>query len=158
MHLGLIDDDGKAKKSIQSVAAELRDRLELAMLDIRLLMADKAVLDAAAGAVGLDIPGKGGMLPGPYMRLGAFIALYNIRLEELHEERSPWESGKTRLEKALKMLPVIGPEKLKPSPDSLKQLKNNVLKDARGNDWLRETVLALEYADGFSFRELMPWD
>jgi hypothetical protein len=64
------------------------------------------------------------------------------------------ESGETRLEKALKMLPAIEPEKLKPSPGSLKQLKDNILKDAQGEEWLRIKVRSLEYTDGFSFKGL----
>ncbi len=65
------------------------------------------------------------------MRIGAFIELHNIRLEYLREARKPWESSETRLEKALKMLLTIDPEKLRPSPDSLKQLKSDILKEAR---------------------------
>lgn len=76
--LGLISRDDKAKKSIERVGAELRDRLDTAEQNIRLFLAVKAFLDAAAETVGLDIPGKGGTLANPYMRLGAFIALYNI--------------------------------------------------------------------------------
>ena len=53
------------------------------------------------------------------------------------------------------MLPAIDPEKLRPSPNSLKQLKGEILKDAQGEEWLREKVLALKYDDGFSFKELM---
>jgi hypothetical protein len=155
LFLGLINDDGKPKKSIQSVGAELRDRLDTAELNIRLFLATKAILDAAAEAVGLDIPGKGGVLASPYIRLGAFIALYNIRLEELREERGSWESRETRLEKVLKMLPAIDPEKLKPSPDSLKQLKSDILKDAQGEEWLRIKVRSLACGDGFNFKELV---
>jgi len=153
--LGLINDDDKPNKSIQTVGAELRDKLDTAELNIRLFLAVKAILDAAAEAVGLDIPGKEGVLASPYMRLGAFIAIYNIRLEELKEERKSWESGETRLEKALKMLPAIDPEKLRPSPDSLKQLKAEILKDAQGEAWLRIKVRSLEYDDGVSFKELV---
>jgi hypothetical protein len=109
----------------------------------------------ASEAVGLDIPGKGGMLADPNIRLGANIALYNIRLEELKDEPKSWESDETRLEKALKMLPAIKPEKLKPSPDSLKQLKDDILKDAKGEEWLRTKVLSLECGDGFNFKELL---
>lgn len=156
--LGLINHNDKAKKSIESVGAELRDKLGTAEQNIRLLLAVKAILHAAAEAVGLDIPGDDGVLAGPNTRLCAFIALYNIRLEELHEERKSWESGETRLEKALKMLPAIDPEKLRPSPGSLKQLKGEILKDAQGWEWLREKVLDLKYDDGFSFAELLPRD
>jgi hypothetical protein len=152
--LGLVNHDDKPKKSIAKVGAELKDRLETATLNIRLFLATKTILDAATDAVGLDVPGNVGMLAGPNVRLGAFIAIYNIRLEELHEERKPWESGETRLEKALKILPPIDPEKLKPSQESLKQLKDNILKDAQGEEWLRTTILSLEYADGFSFAGL----
>ncbi len=154
--LGLITDDDKPKKSIESVGNVLRDRLDTAELNIRLFLATKAILDAAAEVVGLDIPGKGGMLAGPHMRIGAFIALYNIRLEYLREERQPWESAESRLEKALKMLPAIDPEKLKPSADSLKQLKVDILKDAQGEEWLRTKIRSLECADGFNFAVLLP--
>ncbi|MHC4146713.1 MAG: hypothetical protein ACYSUD_18310, partial [Planctomycetota bacterium] len=101
------------------------------------------------------VPGNASMLAGANIRLGAFIAIYNIRLEELKEERKPWESGETRLEKALKMLPAIDPEKLRPSPDSLKQLKGEILKDAHGEEWLRTKVRSLEYGDGFNFKQLV---
>jgi len=56
------------------------------------------------------------------------------------------------LGKALKLLPAIDPDKLKPSPESLKQLKADILKDAHGETWLRTKILSLEYEDGFSFR------
>jgi len=153
--LGLINDENKPKKTIEDVWGELMGRLDKAELNIRLFFAAKAILDAAAEAVDLDIPGKAGVLAGPHIRLDAFITLYNIRLEELEEERRPWESGETQLEKALKMLPAIDPEKLKPSADSLKQLKADILRDAQGEEWLRTKVRSLEYNDRFSFRELI---
>lgn len=53
------------------------------------------------------------------------------------------------------MLPAIDLDKLKPSPDSLKQLKNEILKEAQGEEWLRTKVLSLEYGDGFNFKELL---
>ena len=59
------------------------------------------------------------------------------------------------MEKALNMLPAIDPEKLKPSADSLKQLKADILRDAQGEEWLRTKVRSLEYDDRFSFRELL---
>ena len=95
------------------------------------------------------------MLADANTRLCTIIDLYNIRLEELKEEPKSWESGETRLEKALKMLPAINTEKLKPSPDSLKQLKNDILKDAKGEEWLRTKVLSLGCGDGFNFKELL---
>jgi len=158
LFLGLINHDDKPKKSIQSVGTELRDKLDTAEQNIRLFLAVKAILDAAAEAVGLDIPDKEGVLACPYMRLGAFIALYNIRLEELAEERGSRESSETRLEKALKMLPTIEPEKLRPSPDSLKQLKADILKDAQGEEWLRIKVRSLECGDGLNLAALLPKD
>jgi hypothetical protein len=158
LFLGLVNHHDKAKKSIQSVGVELRDRLHTTEQNIRLFLAVKAILDVAAEAVDLDIPGDNGVLTGPNTRLGSHVALYNIRLEELHEERSSWESGETRLEKALKMLPAIDLERLRPSPESLKQLKGNILKDARGEEWLRIKVRSLEYDDSFSFAELLPKD
>jgi hypothetical protein len=153
--LGLVNHDDKAKKSIERVGTELRDGLDTAEQNIRLFLAIKAVLDAAAAAVGLDVPGNEGVLAGPSTRLGAFIALYNIRLDDLKEERRPWQSGETRLEKALKLLPAIDPEKLRPSPDSVKHLKDKILDDARGEEWLRVKVRSLECGDGIRFKELL---
>jgi len=155
LFLGLVNHNDKAKKSIERVGAELRDGLETAEQNIRLFLAIKAVLDVAADAVGLDVPRGEGLLAGPNARLDAFIHLYNIRLEELKEERKSWESGATRLEKALKLLAAIHPEKLRPSPDSLKQLKAKILDDARGEEWLRAKVQSLECGDGVSFKDLM---
>lgn len=152
LFLGLVNHNDKAKKSIERVGAELRDGLETAELNIRLFLAIKAVLDVAADAVGLDVPRDEGLLAGPNTRLDAFIHLYNIRLEELTEER---KSGATRLEKALKMLPSIDVEKLRPSPDSLKQLKGKILEDTRGENWLRTKAESLECGDGVSFKELL---
>jgi hypothetical protein len=151
--LGLIDHDDKPKKSIKTVATELRDRLDTAEQNIRMVLAVKAILDAAAEAVGLSIPSEGGMLALPYMRIGAFIGMYNLRLGALKEKRLPWESGETKLDKALKTLPAIDPEKLKPSPDSLKQLKDNVLKHAQGHNWLQTKMRSLKYDDGFDFSQ-----
>ena len=151
LHLGLISHDDKARKSVQSVGAELRDKLDTAEQNIRMFLGIKAILDAAAEAVGLDVPGDEGVLTGANTRLGAFIALYNIRLEELKEERKSWESAGTRLEKALKMLPAIDPERLRPSPACLKQLKGKALDCPQGEEWLRTKVFSLEYDDGFSF-------
>jgi class 3 adenylate cyclase len=36
--------------------------------------------------------GNEGLLAGPTMRLGAYIAVYNIRLDDLKEERKSWEA------------------------------------------------------------------
>jgi hypothetical protein len=74
---------------------------------------------------------------------------------ELREEREAWESGETRLEKALKLLPAIDMDRLRPSPKSLKQLRAKVLEDSRSEEWLRLKVTSLEYADGFIFKELL---
>jgi hypothetical protein len=113
--------------------------------NIRLFFAVKAILEAAAEAVGLDIPGKVDVLIFPHIRISAFIALYNIRLEELGEERKLWESVETRLEKVLKMLPAIDTEKLEPSPDSMKQIRDNILKDSHGEEWLRTKVRSIQW-------------
>lgn len=146
--LGLIDHDNKSKKSIKTVATKLRDKLDTAEQNIRMVLAVKAILDAAAEAVELSVPSKGGMLPLPYIRVGAFTGMYNLRLEAHNEKRLPWESGETRLDKALKMLPAIDLEKLKPGPESLKQLKADILKDTQGNNWLQKKLRLLESGDG----------
>lgn len=151
--LGLIDHHNEACKSVEQVGAELRDRLDTAEQNVRLFLVVKAVLDAAAKAV--DLPGEGGVLAGAHARLEANITLYNIHLEDLHEEQRSWQSSETRLEKALTMLPAIDPEKLKPSLDSLKQLKSKVLDDARGEEWLPAKVRSLECGDGFALKDLL---
>jgi hypothetical protein len=155
LFLGLIDSDGEPGKSPAQVGAELRDKLDAIEQNIRVFLAVKAVLDTAAEAVEMDVPGDAGILAGANMRLDAFITLYNLRLEELKEERTSWGSGATRLEKTLKLLPAIDPEKLRPSPDSLKQLSDKILDDARGEDWLRAKVRSLECGDGLNFKELL---
>jgi len=81
-------------------------------------------------------------------------SLYNLRLEELREEEASG-SKLTRLEKSLKMLPAIDPDGLKPSAESMKQLKGNILDDARGENWLRTKAQSLECVDGISFKELL---
>ena len=53
------------------------------------------------------------------------------------------------------MLPPIDPEKLRSCPESVKQLKDNIFKDARDEKWLREKTLSLEYDDAFSFGQLL---
>jgi hypothetical protein len=150
LFLGLVNDEGKAKKSIARVGTELRDGLGTAEQNIRLFLAVKAVLDTAADAVGLDVPRGEGLLADPNTRLDAFISLYNLRLDELKEERKSRGSGATRLEKALKTLPAIDAERLRPSPDSLKHLKDKILDDARGEEWLRAKVRSVECGDGFA--------
>ncbi len=152
LFLGLVNHNDKAKKSIERVGAELREGLETAELNIRMFLAIKAVLDTAADAVGLEVPRDEGLLASANARLDAFIHLYNIRLQELKEER---KSGATRLEKALRMLPAIEVDKLRPSPDSLKQLKDQILDNAQGEEWLRAKVRSLICGDGVRFKELM---
>jgi len=155
LYLGLINHDNKAKKSIENAGTELRDRLDAAEKNIRIFLAIKAILDTAIDTVELDVPGDGGMLADANTRLFATIDLYNIRLEKLMEERKSWESDKTQLEKALKMLPAINIEKLKPCPDSLRRLKDDILKDAQGEKWLLIKALLLEYGDSLNFKELV---
>lgn len=94
------------------------------------------------------------MLIAPDIRLGGHIALYNIRLEELHEKRSSSDSEEPRLEKILKLLPFIDLEKLKPSPICLKKLQSDILNDAKSEEWMRTKVLSIQYGDGFSFKEI----
>ncbi len=149
--VGLTTYDNKARKSIERAGAELRDGLDTAEQNIRMFLAIKTVLDTAADAVKLDVPGGGSVLANPDTRLDAFISLYNIRLEELKGERK----HEMRLEKALMTLPAVDVDKLKPTPDSVEQLKSQVLNDARGEEWLRIKVQSLECMDGISFKELL---
>ena len=141
-------------KAIEQVGATLRDRLDTAEQNIRMFVAVKAVLDTAADAVGLRVLREAGMLAVANTRLETFINLYNFRLEELKEE-SELSSDETRLEKTLKMLPTIDADHLRPSPDSLSQLKHTILDDTRDGDWLRAKVRSVEYSDAFTFGELL---
>jgi hypothetical protein len=152
--LGLIDHRGETGKSIEQVGTELMERLAAIERNIRVFLAIRAILNTAAEATEMDVP-NAGILAGGNMRLDAFIQLYNLRLEELKEERSHWQSRETRLEKALKALPAIEADRLKPSPDSLKQLKGKILSDARGEEWLRTKAESLECVDGVRFMNLM---
>jgi hypothetical protein len=152
--LGLSTHEGKAKKSIKRVGAELRDHLDTAEQNIRMFMAIKAVLDSAADAVDLEVPGDASVLAGADIRLNAFTKLYNIRLEELREEETSG-SKLTRLEKALLLLPSINLEQLKPSVESLKRLQDGILEDARDESWLRTKARSLEYPDGVRFDDVL---
>ena len=89
-----------------------------------------------------------------YIRLNAFVNVFNFRLERVCENKYSWESEETQLEKVLKMLSIIEIEKLKPSSGSLKKLKDEILNDAHGEDWLHAKIMSLEYDDGFSFKSL----
>ncbi len=153
--LGLTGYNGKAGKSVERVGAELKDMLAAAERNIRMFLAIKTVLDTAADAVGLDVGSDEGLLSGPNGRLEAYIALFNLHLEELNEERMSSQSVETRLEKALKMLPAINVDGLKPSPDSLTQLKAKILDDAHGEEWLRAKAVSLECGDGVRLEELL---
>ena len=153
--LGLIDLNDKPKKSIKSVGTYLKDRLDAAKQIIRQFLAIKIILDTVSEAIELDVPISKGIFADQYVRLNAFVNVYNFRLEQICEKKYSWESQETKLEKVLKMLSAIDIEKLKPSPDSLKKLKDEILKDAHGENWLRAKVLSLEYDDGFSFMSLV---
>jgi hypothetical protein len=152
--LGLIDHNGKPDKSIEKAGTELKGRLATIERNVRVFLAIKTVLDTAVEVTEMDVP-SAAILAGDNTRLDAFINLYNLRLEELKEERRPWQSRETRLEKALKMLPAIQVGRLGPSPESLKQLKSKILSDAKGEEWLRAKVESLECVDGVRFEELL---
>jgi len=83
------------------------------------------------------------------------MALFNLHLEELKEDRKHWQSGEARLEKVLRMLPTIDVDRLRPSPESLTQLKADILDDAHGEEWLPAKVRSLECGDGLAIKELM---
>lgn len=55
----------------------------------------------------------------------------------------------------MKLLPAIDTDRLRPSPESVKRLRGKVLDDARNDDWLRLKITALEYPDGFVFKDLL---
>lgn len=153
--LGLIDYNGKEKKSIQSVGACLRKILDDAEQNIRLFIAIKTILDTAVEVVELIMPDNKGTLMDPDARLNAAITLYNIRIEELNEKRFRWNSEESLLEKALKMLPAIDIEKLKPCTESLTPLDNVIFKENERGEWLKEKIYVLKYNNDFSFESLI---
>jgi hypothetical protein len=155
LFLGLRDCHDRRKKSIKHVGAALRVKMAEGEQNARLFLAIKAILDAAVEAVGLDVPGDEGILTRPHVMLGAHIKLFNIRLEELKEERKARRNGEYRLEKALKMLAVIDRERLQPSPDSITELKAHILDGLPADDWLQSKLRCLEYSDGYSLADLL---
>ncbi len=151
--LGLRTSDDEASKSPQRVGAALRQCLSVAERNIRFFLAIKAVLDAALDAVEIEVPDGEGMLADLDALLDAHIDLYNIRVKELKAERKSWQSSKTRLEKALQVLPMIDMDQLKPAAASLGQLKAEILEDTREERWLLTKIQALKCRDGLGFRE-----
>lgn len=104
-------------------------------LHARIFLAVKAILEAATDTVGLDIPDKGWALSNLNERFKLYAEEYNHRLGEVKEEPKPWSPGESKLQKALKTLPVIDPDKLAPSDKSMQQLKKNYLGRPQRQMW-----------------------
>lgn len=153
--VGLRTHRGEVRRTVEQAGDALRGKLDAAKRNVRFFLAVKAVLDATVEAVGLEIPFDGGILAGPHLRLDAFINLYNLRLDRLMDERPYSSKAETKLERALRNLPTINVEALKPSPESLRQLNDNILDDATGEKWLRTKVVSLDCGDGVRLEELM---
>jgi hypothetical protein len=152
--LGLISCGDKTAQSPQRVGAALKHCLSMAERNIRFFLAIKAVLDIAIDAVEIEVPDGEGMLSDADTSLDAHVDLYNIRVEGLKAERKIWQSSETRLEKALRVLPAINVNKLKPTAVSLERRKAEILEDTRDEKWLLTKIQALEYDDGMDFKKL----
>ena len=153
--LGLQVIGEKKAKSIRLVSSELRAVLSRVVLNTRIFLALRAILEVAANGVELDVSDEGWTLSYLNERLELYAQEYNHKLNEVKEKPKPWSSGETKLEKALKTLSAIEINKLAPSATSVQQLKNKILDGVRDDMWLREKVISLEYDDGFNYQQVM---
>lgn len=129
--------------------------LSKAELDIRTFLGVKAVIDKASKVVGINFTDGTRCIESVCERMELYTMEYNHRLEDLKKKRSWDHSEESKLEKVLKTLPPVDLEKLKPSVTYMQQLKDDIMNDLGGEQWLYEKVCSLEYDDGFSFRELI---
>lgn len=155
IELGLQTIRQKKVKSIRLISSELQAVLNRIILNTRILLSLRAILEVAINRVELDISDEGWTLSYLNEKLELYAREYNHKLDEVKEKPKSWSAGETKLEKVLKMLSVIEISKLAPLADSVEQLKNKILDGVRDDMWLREKVLALEYDDGFDFRQFM---
>lgn len=124
-------------------------------MDIRTFLGVKAVIDTASKVVGVSFADGAAGIESVCERMELYAKEYNHRLEDLKKKR-PWDhSEESKLEKVLKTLPPVDLEKLKPSVTYMQQLKDDIMNDLGGEQWLYDKVCSLEYDDGFSFRELI---
>lgn len=153
--LGLQAEEGEKAKSIPCVSSMLQAVLSRVELNTRIFLAIKAILEAAADAAELDIQDEGWLLYNLDEQLKLYSEDYNYKLTEVKEESKPWNSKENKLQKVLKTLPAVDLDKLKPIPESMKQLEEHILTDIRDNGWLQVKLRSLKYADGFCFASLM---
>ena len=155
---GLRAIDGEKTRSIKCVSRMLLTILDRAALNIRIFLGVKTVIDTASEAIGVSFSDGAGVMEGVFKRMEAYIRDYNDGLQSLNDEHR-WSNAKeTKLEKVLKTLNPINIEKLKPSAESIKQLKNDITTNKDRDEWLQEKVHSLVCGDGFSFTELIPKD
>lgn len=153
--LGLQAMGKKEAKSIRLVRSELRAVLSRVVLNIRIFLALRAILEVAINRVELDISDEEWTLSYLNEKLKLYAQEYNHKLSKVKEKPKEWSSGEIKLEKVLKTLSVIEISKFAPLAESVEQLKNNILDGVRDDMWLREKVISLEYDDDFDFRQFM---
>jgi hypothetical protein len=153
--LGLQAIEEEKVKSIRLVSSELRAVLSRVVLNTRIFLALRAILEVAINRVELDISDEEWTLSYLNEKLKLYVQEYNHKLSKVKEKPKEWSSGETKLEKVLKTLSVIEINKFAPLAESVEQLKNKILDGVRDDMWLREKVISLEYDDGFDFRQFM---
>jgi len=153
--LGLRAVEGEKAKSIRRVSSELQTVLSRIELNARIFLAARAILEVAVDAIGLDVTDKRWLLFNLDERLGLYAEQYNHRLSKVKEEPKPWSAGESKLQKALKILPVIDLDKLVPADKSMQRLKNSILDGLRDDGWLQGKICSLEYDDGFLFSKML---
>jgi hypothetical protein len=156
--LGLQAEEGKKTKSISCVSLMLQTVLSRIELNARIFLAIKAILEAAVETVELDVTGEGWLLYNLDEQLKLYSEDYNHQLTMVKEEPKSWSFRGNKLQKVLKTLPAVDLDKLKPAPESMKQLKEHILTDIRDNGWLQIKLRSLRYIDGFCFASLMGSD
>ncbi|MHC4188236.1 MAG: hypothetical protein ACYTBX_02970 [Planctomycetota bacterium] len=153
--LGLATIDGEKTKSCKAVSQDLQAMLKRVQMNIRCFLALKAIIDIASEVTGITFSDQAGGLESANEQVELYIQQYNNDLERLKKEHRWGNAEETKLEKVLKSLSPIEPDKLKPSAASLEQLKKDILPDCVDGAWLRDMMLLLNYDDGFTFSKLL---
>jgi len=153
--LGLATIDGEKTKSCKAVSQDLQAMLRRVQMNVRCFLALKDIIDTASEVIGVNFSDQAGGLESANEQVKLYVQQYNNDLERLKKKRSWGNTEETKLEKVLKSLSPIEPDKLRPSAASLEQLKKDIPPDHVDGLWLRDMMLSLNYDDGFSFRKLL---
>lgn len=146
--------DGEKTLSIETISRMLLKILDKVQWNIRMFLAFKIVIDTACKAIDVSFSEGAGVMEGVFIRMQAHIRDFNDGLRSLNEDRRWGDAKETKLEKVLQTLNPIDIEKLKPSPESINRLENDITTNKDRYHWLPEKVNSLECGDGFNFKEM----